>query len=245
MLRLQNINTFYGEMHVLKNISLHINEGEMVSIIGANGAGKTTLLNTISGILGAKSGQILYNNKDISNLDPEKIVLAGISQVPEGRQIFAPLSVFDNLQLGAYTTIKKLGKNTVQNDIESIYSLFPRLKERSNQYAGTLSGGEQQMLAIGRALMSRPSLLLLDEPSMGLAPIIVRDIFKTLQQLQSKNSTTIMLVEQNAKMAISHSDRSYVVETGKIIMEGYSKELIEDPEIQRAYLGKQQRPIWE
>ncbi len=245
MLRLQNLNTYYGEIHVLKNISLHIQEGEMVTLIGANGAGKSTMLNSISGIVGAKSGAILYNGTDISNMSPDRIVQQGISQVPEGRQLFAPLSVEDNLRLGAYTRYGKENKKEIQKDLETVYALFPRLKERERQYAGTLSGGEQQMLAMGRALMCRPKLLILDEPSMGLAPLIISEIFKTIARLRDTQKTTLFVVEQNARVALKYADRGYVMETGKIMLEGNSRDLLENKEVQRAYLGKQKKPIWE
>ncbi len=245
MLRIKNINAFYGEIHVLKNISLHIKEGEIVTLIGANGAGKTTLLNTISGIIGVKTGSIAFEANEISRFSPDKIVKHGISQVPEGRQIFGPLTVLDNLKLGAYARHRRAGKKQIQNDMEKMFELFPRLKERKQQYAGTLSGGEQQMLAIARALMSNPRLLLLDEPSMGLAPLIVRDIFTTISRLRETQKTTIFLVEQNAKIALKHADRGYVMETGKIMLQGESQNLLENPVVQRAYLGKRKKQIWE
>jgi len=244
MLRLININTFYGEIHVLRNISLHIEEGEIVSLIGANGAGKTTLLNTISGIINARTGQIMYNGKDMSRRSPDRVVKLGISQVPEGRQIFNPLTVLDNLKLGSYIRYRRDGSRKIQRDIEEIYSLFPILKERQHQLAGTLSGGEQQMLAIGRALMCRPKILLLDEPSMGLAPLMVSEIFKTIARLRAVSQTTIFLVEQNARAALKLSDRGYVMETGKIMFEADAADLLENKEVQRAYLGKEKKPIW-
>jgi branched-chain amino acid transport system ATP-binding protein len=244
MLRLININTFYGEIHVLRNISLHIEEGEIVSLIGANGAGKTTLLNTISGIINARTGQIMYNGKDLSRRSPDRVVKLGISQVPEGRQIFNPLTVLDNLKLGSYIRYRRDGSRKIQRDIEEIYSLFPILKERQHQLAGTLSGGEQQMLAIGRALMCRPKILLLDEPSMGLAPLMVSEIFKTIARLRAVSRTTIFLVEQNARAALKLSDRGYVMETGKIMFEADAADLLENKEVQRAYLGKEKKPIW-
>ncbi len=245
MLRLLNINTFYGEIHVLKNITLHIQEGEIVTLIGANGAGKTTLLNTISGIINARAGQIMYNGRDVSRKSADRIVKMGISQVPEGRQIFNPLSVIDNLKLGAYVRYRRDGNKKIQRDIEELFSLFPILRERQQQLAGTLSGGEQQMLAIGRALMSRPTILLLDEPSMGLAPLIVAEIFKTIAKLRDATRMTIFLVEQNARAALKLSDRGYVMETGKIMFEGDAADLLENKEVQRAYLGKEKKPIWE
>jgi branched-chain amino acid transport system ATP-binding protein len=244
MLRLLNINTFYGEIHVLRNISLHIEEGEIVTLIGANGAGKTTLLNTISGIINARTGQILYNGKDLSRKSPDRVVKLGISQVPEGRQIFNPLTVIDNLKLGSYIRYRRDGNRKIQRDIEELYSLFPILKERQHQLAGTLSGGEQQMLAIGRALMCRPKILLLDEPSMGLAPLVVSEIFKTIARLREVSRTTIFLVEQNARAALKLSDRGYVMETGKIMFEADAADLLENKEVQRAYLGKEKKPIW-
>jgi branched-chain amino acid transport system ATP-binding protein len=245
MLNIQNINTFYGEIHVLKNISLHIREGEIVTLIGANGAGKTTLLNTISGIINARTGKIVYNDTEISKLAPDAIVRAGISQVPEGRQIFGPLSLLDNLKLGAYIRYRKDGKKQIQNDLDMMFDLFPRLKERKQQYAGTLSGGEQQMLAIARALMCKPRLLLLDEPSMGLAPLIVNNIFKIISRLREDHKTTIFLVEQNARTALKYADRGYVMETGKIMLQGNAQDLLENPVVQRAYLGKRKKQIWE
>jgi branched-chain amino acid transport system ATP-binding protein len=244
MLRLQNIHTGYGDIAVLKNVSLHIGRGEIVTLIGANGAGKTTLLNTICGIVRTQSGTITFNDEDITACSADKIVRQGISQVPEGRQIFAPLSVLDNLRLGAYVRYRQ-GKHKVQQKIEQMYELFPRLHERRQQYAGTLSGGEQQMLAIARALMASPGLLVLDEPSMGLAPLVVAEIFKTVSRLRDEQQTTIFLVEQNARTALKYADRGYVIETGKIMLEGRSEDLLDNREVQRAYLGRQKQPIWE
>lgn len=245
MLRLQNISTGYGDIAVLKNVSLHIGRGEIVTLIGANGAGKTTLLNTICGIVRAQSGSIIYNDQSITTCSADQIVRLGISQVPEGRQIFAPLSVLDNLRLGAYVRYRSWGKKKVQEQIERMYSLFPRLHERRQQYAGTLSGGEQQMLAIARALMASPGLLVLDEPSMGLAPLVIAEIFKTISLLRDEQKTTIFLVEQNARTALKYADRGYVIETGKIMLEGRSIDLLDNREVQRAYLGRQKKPIWE
>jgi len=245
MLRLQNVNSSYGDIHVLKNISLHIQEGEIVALIGANGAGKTTLLNSISGIVAAKSGSILYNGTEVVRMSPDRIVGLGVSQVPEGRQIFSPLSVLDNLKLGAYVRSRQDDKQEVRRDLENIFDLFPRLRERQQQYAGTLSGGEQQMLAIARALMARPRVLLLDEPSMGLAPLVVNEIFRTIAHLRDARKTTIFLVEQNARAALAHADRGYVMETGKLMFEGSARDLMDNHEVQRAYLGRQKRPIWE
>lgn len=246
MLKIKNINTYYGQVHALKNISLHLNAGEIVTLVGANGAGKTTVLNTLSALTPAKSGEILFEGSHIQSLSPDKVVELGISQVPEGRQVFKPLSVEDNLELGAYLRYRKReGRGAIKKDIDSIYSLFPRLQERRRQMAGTLSGGEQQMLAIGRALMAKPKLLLLDEPSMGLAPLVVKEIFKVIEQLRNEKGTAILLVEQNAKAALSIADRGYVLETGKVILEESAAELLENKEVQRAYLGKDKKEIWE
>jgi len=245
MLRLQNIHTGYGDIAVLKNVSLHVSRGEIVTLIGANGAGKTTLLNTICGLVRARSGTVVYNDREVTACSADEIVRLGISQVPEGRQIFAPLSVVDNLRLGAYVRYRAWGKKKVQARIEQMYALFPRLHERAQQYAGTLSGGEQQMLAIARALMADPDLLVLDEPSMGLAPLVVAEIFKTVSRLRDERTTTIFLVEQNARTALKYADRGYVIETGKIMLEGRSEDLLNNREVQRAYLGRQKQPIWE
>ncbi|RII31446.1 MAG: branched-chain amino acid ABC transporter ATP-binding protein [Geobacter sp.] len=246
MLRLKNINTYYGKVHALKNVSLHLGEGEIITLIGANGAGKTTILNTISGVTPATSGEVLFCKEPITGLLPDRIVKIGISQVPEGRQVFKPLSVEDNLELGAYLRYRsRESKHDIHKDMQQIYSLFPRLEERRRQLAGTMSGGEQQMLAIGRALMARPKLLLLDEPSMGLAPLVVQEIFKVLEQLRQEHGTTILLVEQNAKAALKMADRGYVLETGKVILEGEADELLENAEVKRAYLGKDKKEIWE
>ena len=246
MLRVKNITTCYGQVHALKNVSLHLAEGEIVTLIGANGAGKTTLLNTLSAIIPAQSGTILFEGKEIAALSPFQIVELGISQVPEGRQVFKPLSVEDNLELGAYLRFqKRQDKGTIKEDLTMVYDLFPRLQERRKQMAGTLSGGEQQMLAIGRALMARPRLLLLDEPSMGLAPLVVHEIFRVIDNLRREKGTTILLVEQNAKAALNLADRGYVLETGKVIIEGIASELLENREVQRAYLGKEKKEIWE
>jgi branched-chain amino acid transport system ATP-binding protein len=212
MLKIKNINTHYGKVHALKNVSLHLNKGEIVTLIGANGAGKTTLLNTLSAITPASSGEILLEGKGVTGLSPDRIVSLGLSQVPEGRQVFNPLTVEENLELGAYLRYRAGGqKGEISADLERMFQMFPRLKERRRQAAGTLSGGEQQMLAIGRALMARPKLLLLDEPSMGLAPLVVQDIFKVIQLLRSEEGTTILLVEQNARAALKVADRGYVL----------------------------------
>jgi branched-chain amino acid transport system ATP-binding protein len=246
MLKVRNINTYYGQVHALKNISLHLGQGEIVTLIGANGAGKTTLLNSLSAIISPRSGEILFNGVAITNCSPDRIVELGISQVPEGRQVFKPLTVEDNLELGAYLRYRnREGRGLIKADLEHIYSLFPRLLERRKQMAGTLSGGEQQMLAIGRALMAKPALLLLDEPSMGLAPLIVQEIFDVINNLRKENGTTVLLVEQNAKAALKMADRGYVMETGKVILEGLATDLLENKEVQRAYLGKEKKEIWE
>lgn len=234
MLEVKDLNVFYGNIHAIKGISLVVNEGEVVSLIGANGAGKTTTLQTISGILRAKSGEIFFEGEEITKTKPHNIVKLGISQVPEGRRIFSGLTVRDNVMLGAYTV--KDSRESLKADRDKFYDAFPRMKERRNQIAGTLSGGEQQMLAMGRALMARPKLLILDEPSMGLSPLFVEEIFNVIRQLKDEG-TTILLVEQNAKMALSIADRGYVLETGKIITEGLGSELLNDPEVKKAYLG--------
>lgn len=246
MLKLKNINTFYGKVHALKNVSLHLSEGEIVTLIGANGAGKTTILNTISGVTPAASGEIQFVKEQIQALPPDRIVRLGISQVPEGRQVFKPMTVADNLMLGAYLRYRaRDDKAAIHNDIREIFSLFPRLEERREQAAGTMSGGEQQMLAIGRALMARPKMLLLDEPSMGLAPLVVQEIFRVLRKLRDERGVTILLVEQNARAALKLADRGYVLETGKVVMEGEASRLLENAEVKRAYLGKEQKEVWE
>ena len=246
MLKIVNINTYYGQIHALKNITLHLGVGEIVTLIGANGAGKTTILNSISALTPVKKGEILLDGTPIQALPPSQIVSLGISQVPEGRQVFKPLSVEDNLELGAYLRYRgREGRVAIRQDLEEIFTLFPRLKERRRQMAGTLSGGEQQMLAIGRALMARPRLLLLDEPSMGLAPLVVQEIFGVIENLRREKGTTVLLVEQNAKAALKMADRGYVLETGKVILEGSAVELLENKEVQRAYLGRDKKEVWE
>ncbi len=237
MLKIQNIRAGYGNLMVLKNISLHIEDKEIVTLIGANGSGKSSLLRAIMGLISLREGKIIFEGNDISRTSTEKIVKRGIAMVPEGRHIFAPLTVRDNLLLGSYSRYSHKNKQSVLDDLERVYELFPRLKNRTKQLAGTLSGGEQQMLAIGRALMSRPRILLLDEPSMGLAPLIVEGIFETIARLRETEQTTICLVEQNADMALEISDRGYVLETGKIVYQGDREDLLENDEIIRAYLG--------
>lgn len=233
MLVLQDVNVYYGAIHALKGISMEVNEGEIVTLIGSNGAGKSTSLKTISGLLRPKEGTIKFNGADLTQIQPQEIVSHGISQVPEGRHVFTNMTVLENLELGAYL---RKDKAEIKKDIEKVYTLFPRLKERKGQLSGTLSGGEQQMLAMGRALMSHPKLLLLDEPSMGLAPILVKQIFSIIQEI-NKTGTTVLLVEQNAHMALSIADRAYVLETGKIVLSGKADELASSKEVQKAYLG--------
>ena len=244
MLRIQSLNAFYGNIQALRGISLHVDKGEIVTLLGANGAGKTTLLNTVCGLIRSRNGKVLFRDKDIISLTPEKIVKLGISQVPEGRQLFGDLPVIDNLILGSYLHYHK-GKKEVYKSLDSVFGIFPVLQERQKQRAGTLSGGEQQMLAVGRALMSRPKLLLLDEPSMGLAPRIVSDIFRVITQLRSEQNTTILVVEQNAHVALGIADRGYILETGRIVLQGTSEELLKNKEIKRAYLGKGYKEVWE
>ena len=233
MLKVENISVNYGAIKALQNVSFQINLGEIVALIGANGAGKTTILNTISNIVPSVSGRIMYQDKEITKVQPHDIVKLGVSQVPEGRRVFAKMSVLENLEMGAYTRNDK----EIGSDIEKIFQRFPRLNERKKQPAKTLSGGEQQMLAMGRALMSRPKLLLLDEPSMGLAPMLVEQIFQIIQEI-NKSGTTILLVEQNANMALSIAHRAYVLETGEVVLQGDAKELASNPEVRKAYLGE-------
>ena len=234
LLEIKDLNIFYGGIHALKNISLTVREGEIITLIGANGAGKTSTLRAISSLEKVKSGYIKYNERDIIGVTTNKLVSMGISHVPEGRKIFGNLTVLENLELGAYL---RRDKGEVKKDYEDVFTKFPRLKERIKQNAGTLSGGEQQMLAIGRAIMSKPKVLLLDEPSMGLAPMVVKMIFDTIVEI-NKSGTTVLLVEQNAKMALSIADRAYVLETGKIVIEGNAKELLNNDSIRAAYLGE-------
>ncbi len=244
MLKLQSVVTYYGRVLALKGVSLHVDHGEIVAIVGPNGAGKTTVLNTISGIVTSHSGKIVFDGVDVTGYPTEALVEMGLVQVPEGRQLFAEMTVYENLMLGAYRRSRAAKKSEVAVDLERVYSIFPILKERKTQLAGTLSGGEQQMLAIGRALMSKPKMLLLDEPSMGLAPLVTKSIFKVISDLR-KEGTTVLLVEQNAKAALAIAKRAYVMETGRIVMEGSASELARNPEIQRAYLGMGYRQIME
>ncbi|WP_133967627.1 ABC transporter ATP-binding protein [Eubacterium limosum] len=233
MLKVKDLNVYYGKIHAIKGITFEVNDGEIVTLIGANGAGKTTTLQTVSGLLRAEKGIISFQGEDISKVKPYQIPDLGIAHVPEGRQVFAEMTVYENLVMGAF--IRK-DKREIAQDMEMVFNYFPRLKERSRQIAGTLSGGEQQMLAIGRALMTRPKLLLLDEPSMGLAPILVDEIFSMIQTINSAG-TTILLVEQNANKALRIANRGYVLETGKIKLHGTSEELLTNDEVRTAYLG--------
>jgi len=237
MLEVKNINVYYDKVHVLKGLSLRLEDGECVTLLGANGAGKSTLMNTICGLLSPSSGVVVLDGKDISRVPAYNIVRLGISQVPEGRQIFANMSVKDNLRLGAYSRSSGAGKKDMEGDIGRVMEMFPRLRERRNQLAGTLSGGEQQMLAIGRSLMSRPKVLLLDEPSLGLAPLVVQFIFETIGKLREEGKISVLMVEQNARAALRVADRGYVLETGKIVMEDVSSALANSPTVQKAFLG--------
>ena len=232
MLEVDHINVYYGAIHAVKDISFHVDEGEVVTLIGANGAGKSTILKTVSGLLHSRTGAVTFLEKKLSGVPAHKIVAMGLAQVPEGRQVFLQMTVEDNLEMGAYTR----PSGEVAGSIEQVYAQFPRLKERRKQIAGTLSGGEQQMLAMGRALMSKPRLMMLDEPSMGLAPILVEQIFEIIQDLH-RSGTTILLVEQNAQMALSVADRGYVLETGRIVKTAPARDLLEDEDVKRAYLG--------
>ena len=232
LLTVNDIHVYYGSIHAVKGVSFEVNEGEVVTLIGANGAGKSTVLNTISGLLTPKSGSITFDGQDLHGVAPHKVISHGLAQVPEGRRVFLQMTVEENLEMGAYTR----PNSEIAPGIADVYQRFPRLKERRTQVAGTLSGGEQQMLAMGRALMSNPKLLMLDEPSMGLAPILVEQIFDIIKELH-KAGTTILLVEQNAQAALSVADRGYVLETGKIVTSGTGQELLASPEIKKAYLG--------
>ena len=233
MLEVKNLSVHYGMIQAVRNVNFKVNEGEIVSLIGANGAGKSTILKTLSGLIHPSKGEIVYLGENIASTSAKKIVEKGLVQVPEGRHVFPGLTVKENLELGAFL---RKDKEEIQKDMEAVFERFPILKERKDQDAQTLSGGEQQMLAMGRALMSRPKLLLLDEPSMGLAPIFIREIFKIIQEIQ-KTGTTVLLIEQNAKMALSISNRAYVLETGSVVLSGTGQELLESDEIQKAYLG--------
>ncbi|MDD7543382.1 MAG: ABC transporter ATP-binding protein [Peptoniphilaceae bacterium] len=232
ILKVENIHVFYGAIHAIHGISFHVNEGEIVTLIGANGAGKSTTLKSISGLLSLKSGSIAFRGQSLQNVRPDQIVQKGLAQVPEGRRIFTQMSVLENLEMGAYTAKPEM----IEKNFQTVFRLFPRLEERQAQVAGTLSGGEQQMLAIGRAMMSNPKLLMLDEPSMGLAPLMVEQVFRIIRTLHSLG-TTILLVEQNARAALAVADRGYVLETGRVVLEGQGKELLNSPSIKKAYLG--------
>jgi branched-chain amino acid transport system ATP-binding protein len=238
MLEVNNIHTYYGNIHALKGVSISVDRGEIVTLIGANGAGKSTTLGTISGILKPREGEVRLEGEVLSELPPHDIVARGISQAPEGRKIFGRLTVLENLEMGAFT---RTDKQEIQEDFERVFHLFPRLKERIKQVGGTLSGGEQQMLAIGRAMMARPKILLLDEPSMGLAPILVEEIFRNIQDI-NQQGTTILLVEQNANMALQVANRGYVLETGAVALEGSAAELRENPRVKAVYLGEGEAP---
>lgn len=234
ILEVKDLEVYYGVIQAIKGISFEVNPGEIIALIGANGAGKTTTLQTVTGLIPSKSGQILYDGKDITRLPGHKLVSMGVAHVPEGRRVFAQLTVLQNLKLGAYT---RNDKAEIEKNLEMVYSRFPRLKERKNQLAGTLSGGEQQMLAMGRALMSQPKLIVLDEPSMGLSPIYVNEIFDIIQKI-NEDGVTVLLVEQNAKKALSIADRAYVLETGNIVLSGDAKRLMNDDSVKKAYLSE-------
>jgi branched-chain amino acid transport system ATP-binding protein len=238
MLKIRNLDAGYGGLNVLRRVSLHVKPGEIVTIIGANGAGKTTLLKTVMGLLRAKAGEIVFNNADIRQVPTERIVSGGCSLVPEGRQVFAAMPVMENLLLGAYVQFKRGNKHEVGRDLDYVYGLFPVLKTRERQLAGTLSGGEQQMLAMARALMAKPRLIMLDEPSMGLAPLMVKEIFNIIRKLRDEGNT-VLLVEQNARSALKIANRGYVLDTGRIILEGDSAGLLANRDVQRAYLGRE------
>ena len=234
LLEVQDIQVYYGMIQALKGVSFSVNEGEVIALIGANGAGKTTTLHTVTGLLRAKSGHIIYDGQDITKVPPHKIVTMGMAHVPEGRRVFANMTVLQNLKMGAFT---RSDKNEIDATIEKVYKRFPRLKERQNQTAGTLSGGEQQMLAMGRALMSHPKLIVLDEPSMGLSPIYVNEVFDIIQSI-NRDGVTVLLVEQNAKKALSIANQAYVLETGKIVLSGDAKQLMNDDKVKKAYLSE-------
>ena len=234
MLEVKDLEVYYGVIQAIKGVSFQVNQGEVIALIGANGAGKTTILHTVTGLLSPKRGSVVFEGKEITKVPAHKIVSMGMAHVPEGRRVFAELSVYENLKMGAYT---RKDKKEIEESLANVYKRFPRLEERKNQMAGTLSGGEQQMLAMGRALMSKPKIILMDEPSMGLSPIMVNEIFDIIRSV-SESGTTVLLVEQNAKKALSIADRAYVLETGKIALEGKAKDLLEDDSIKKAYLGE-------
>lgn len=234
MLEIKNLQVYYGVIQAIKDVSFEVNEGEVIALIGANGAGKTTILQTVTGLITAKNGSVFYQGTDIQKIPAHKIVSLGIAHVPEGRRVFSQLSVYDNLLMGAFT---RKDQEEIAASLENVYKRFPRLKERRGQLAGTLSGGEQQMLAMGRALMSHPKIILMDEPSMGLSPILVEEIFDIIKSI-SKSGTTVLLVEQNAKKALAIADRAYVLETGKIVLEGKADLLMNDESVKKAYLGE-------
>lgn len=234
LLEIKDLEVYYGIIQAIKGVSFHVDKGEIIALIGANGAGKTTILHTITGLLQAQSGTVTFNDVNISKIPAHKIVAMGMAHVPEGRRVFSNLTVLQNLKMGAYT---RKDKAEIENSLANVYERFPRLLERQNQLAGTLSGGEQQMLAMGRALMSNPGIILMDEPSMGLSPIYVNEIFDIIQEV-SKSGTTVLLVEQNAKKALSIADRAYVLETGKIVLEGKASDLLNNDDIKKAYLGE-------
>ncbi len=234
LLEIKDLEVYYGVIQAIKGVSFEVKEGEVIALIGANGAGKTTILHTITGLLEARAGSVIYDGKELTKIPAHKIVSMGMAHVPEGRRVFANLSVLQNLKMGAYT---RKDKGEIEETLKTVYKRFPRLKERQNQLAGTLSGGEQQMLAMGRALMSHPKILLMDEPSMGLSPIFVNEIFDIIQKV-SAGGTTVLLVEQNAKKALSISDRAYVLETGKIVLDGKAEDLLNNDSIKKAYLGE-------
>jgi len=233
LLNVKDLDVYYGAIHALQGVSFHVNEGEIVSLIGANGAGKSTTLRAVSALIHPRRGSVVYKDKDITNTPAEQIVRLGISHVPEGRKIFAPLTVRENLEMGAYT---RKDSAEIENSMKRVFASFPRLKERINQLGGTLSGGEQQMLATGRGLMSKPNLLLLDEPSMGLSPLLVEEIFRIIQEINAQG-TSILLVEQNALMALSISHRAYVLETGRIVLSGTGQDVLNNPQVKASYLG--------
>lgn len=234
MLTIKDLEVYYGVIQAIKGVSFEVNQGEVIALIGANGAGKTTILHTITGLLAPKNGSVVFEGKELTKMPAHKIVSLGMAHVPEGRRVFADLSVYENLRMGAYT---RKDRNEIEETMEKVYQRFPRLKERRKQMAGTLSGGEQQMLAMGRALMSKPKILLMDEPSMGLSPIMVNEIFSIIQEV-SDSGTTVLLVEQNAKKALSIADRGYVLETGNIVLEGKASDLLNNDSIKKAYLGE-------